>query len=223
MSLAWSRKNGLATLWSKSGEVSARQQPPEQAPFRDAGRLSRRRDDRRVAGEHDVGHAGVGALVQLREDLGAGEHLVEGHGRVLDPGREAADDRGGPGDGGEVVQTEAQRQRRPVDDPGPGRPAVRRAEHDETAGDPVAPLALDEPARDQAPHRVGRDVERLAVPRPQADRLQPRLEQRGRCPRSWCSGSRSRRSAPGRTGWRAAGRRRAWRAGRSGPCSGCRR
>ena len=65
------------------------------------------------------------------------------------------------------------RHRRPIDDPGPGRPAVGRAEHDQPADDLVAPLALDEPARDQAPHRVGRDVERLAVPRPQADRLQP--------------------------------------------------
>ena len=60
---------------------------------------------------------------------------------------------------------------------GPGRSAVGRAEHHEPAGNLIAPLALDEPARDQAPHRVRRDVERLAVSRPQADRFQPRFEQ----------------------------------------------
>ena len=64
-----------------------------------------------------------------------------------------------------------------IDDPGPWRSAVGRAEHHEPADDLIAPFTLDEPARDQAPHRVRRDVERLAVAGPEADRFQPLLEQ----------------------------------------------
>ena len=116
---------------------------------------------------------GSGLCFKLGQDLGGGEHFVESHGRILHPRREAADDRGGPGDRGQVVQPERQRDRRPINDLGPRRPAVGRAEHHEPAGDLVSPFALDEPARDQAPHRVRGDVERLAVSGPEADRFQP--------------------------------------------------
>src|SRR5208337_5173440 len=41
----------------------------------------------------------------------------------------------------------------------------------------IPSLAFYVPARDQAPHRVRHDVERLAVPRPEANGFQPLLEQ----------------------------------------------